>query len=169
MELDETKRSSLCETVSDFSLQNVKFKLKLNELKENLSSRAKPLSKSKVSSSDKFEKILDDKKLIKVKIHKDSRSIEKILRKAFILRKSYEAMRKLAKSEREKKLNRDNNYSDLNLIKSNIESERKILSSNLKEMRFLRCKSEEKTKTISLYVNDTKAKTDNKERTVNNL
>jgi hypothetical protein len=165
MELDETKRSSLCDTISDFSINNVKLKLKVKDLKENLFPNRK--LKSKVSSIEKIDKLIDEeKRMIKVKIHKDEKSLDRLLGKAFSLRQSHLKLRKICQKEREKRKNNDNNLTDMNILKGNYEFEDRVLRRKMKNADYCRSKSEEKTKSIAVYCNDTKEKTENIEGTV---
>lgn len=160
MEFEETKRSSLCDTISEFSVRNLKLNQNVKNLKNNL------FPKSGVHSPsyrlDKLKSLMDDeKRLIPVKIYKDEKSIDKLLGKALSLRKNHLKLRKVAKNHKEKKRFCESTLIDLNVLKANYEYEDNSLKNRIKKADYIRCRSEDKTKSISVYCNDTKEKTEN--------
>ena len=167
MELDETKRSSLCNSFSDFSMNNLKFRLKFSDLKGNLSPKHKkkrnlePKHKKYSSLKKEMTKSVKGKHMIMVKIRKDDISIDKLLEKAFNMRKSHFSLKKLSKKMKEKNISQETNITNLNTNKVKCQIEEKVLEAKIKRTNKLRAKSEEKAKSIASYCVETKYKSDN--------
>lgn len=162
MELDETKRSSRCNTVSDFSVNNFRCNLKYANLKGNLSPQPQNQSKKKVSSLYKeLINAVEGKRMIKVKIRKDEKSTDKLLEKAFSIRKNYISLKKIAKNTKEKKRYQENIITDLNINKAECKDYEIALKDKLNKTKKQRARSEEKTKSISSFCNETKIKSNN--------
>ena len=160
MELDKTKQSSQCNTVSDFSLKNVKFNLKYDDLKGNLSPQKQ--LKSKVSSFYKeLINAVEGKRMMKFKIRKDEKSVDKLVHKAYSLRKQHFSLKKISKNYKEKKRSQETNLTDFNINLTEVILEEKSIKDKLNKTIELRAKSEEKTMTIANYCKETKIKSEN--------
>ena len=158
MENDNTRKNSLCSSVSEFSLKSLKFKIGYENLKDNLIPENKTTRRS--------VEISKSRTTIQVKVKKNEETIDKMLKKAMEMKRSHKKLKNIFIKNRDKRNEIESEFSNSNINYESLIGNTTLLKKSLSITNLKRVNSEKKTISTSLYVNDLKFKHNNIKKTI---